>query len=74
MRTTIELPDELLTRAKSRAALGGISLKEFFVQAIEHKLTPERRKTRRPPPIIGSPGAARIRVLTPEQMDDAMFG
>jgi len=74
MRTTIELPDDLLTRAKSRAALDGISLKEFFVQAIEHKLTPEKRKTRRPPPAIGSPDAPRIGVLTPEQMDEAMFG
>jgi len=74
MRTTIELPDELLTRAKSRAALNGISLKEFFIQAIKHKLLPEKRKARRPPPAIGSPDAPRIGVLTPEQMDEAMFG
>ena len=74
MRTTIELPDELLTRAKSRAALDGISLKELFIQAIEHKLTPEKRKTRQPPPAIGSPDSPRIGVLTPEQMDEAMFG
>jgi len=74
MRTTIELPDELLTRAKSRAALDGVSLKELFIQAIEHKLTPVKRKTRRPPPAIGSPDAPRIGVLTSEQMDEAMFG
>jgi hypothetical protein len=74
MRTTIELPDEPLISAKSRAALAGISLKEFFVQAIRQKLTPEKTKVRRPPPAIGSANARRIGVLTPEQIDEAMFG
>jgi hypothetical protein len=74
MRTTIELPDELLAQAKSRAALRGISLKEFFIQAIEQTLAPEKAKVRRPPPAIGSPRARRIGVLTTEQIDEAMFG
>ncbi len=74
MRTTIELPDELLSRAKSRAASAGVSLKEFFIQAIEQRLAWERPKTRRPPPVIGSEDAPRIGVLTPEQIDEAMFG
>jgi hypothetical protein len=73
MRTTIELPDELLRRAKSRAAAGGISLREFFIEAIERSLTPPK-KTRRPPPAIGAATAPRIGVLTPEQIDEAMFG
>jgi hypothetical protein len=73
MRTTVELPDQLLAIAKARAALAGISLKEFFIQAIEEKLAPakHRKKTRRPPPVIASP---RIGILTPEQIDEAMFG
>ena len=50
MRTTIELPDELLAQAKSRAALGGLSLKQFFIEAIEQRLAPQAPKTRRPPP------------------------
>ena len=74
MRTTIELPDQLLARAKSRAASAGVSLKQFFVEAIEQKLAPENRKTRRPPPAIGSPKRRRIGLLTPEQIDEAMFG
>jgi len=74
MRTTIELPDELLRRAKSRASLAGITLREFFIEAVEQKLTPEKKKTRRPPPVIGSAGAPRIGILTPEQIDEAMFG
>jgi hypothetical protein len=74
MRTTVELPDELLNRAKSHAALSGVSLKEFFIEAIEHRLAPRSQKTRRPPPAIGNPKARRIQVLTPEQIDKTMFG
>lgn len=74
MRTTVELPDELLNRAKSHAALSGVSLKEFFIEAIEQRLAPRNPKTRRPPPVIGNPKGRRIRVLTPEQIDQAMFG
>jgi len=74
MRTTIELPDDLFAKAKSRAALKGVSLKQFFIQAIEQKLAPENAKVRRTPPVIGSPGGRRIGVLTPEQIDEAMFG
>ena len=74
MRTTIELPDELLTQAKSRAALSGVSLKQFFIQAIEQKLLPDKTKIRRPPPVLGSARSRRIGILTPEQIDEAMFG
>jgi|HubBroStandDraft_4_1064222.scaffolds.fasta_scaffold2522440_1 hypothetical protein len=74
MRTTIELPDELLIRAKSRAALAGISLKEFFIQAVQQELTPEKKKIRRPPPAVGRADARRIGILTSEQIDEAMFG
>ncbi len=74
MRTTIELPDELLTRAKTVAAMTGISLKDLFIQAIEQRLEPGRKKIRRPPPVIGSPDARRIGVLTAEEIDEAMFG
>jgi hypothetical protein len=71
MRTTIELPDNLLMRAKSEAALAGVSLKEFFISAIEQKLVPKPAKHRRPPPMIDGP---RLGVLTDEQMEEAMFG
>ena len=74
MRTTIELPDELLAQAKSRAALQGVSLKEYFIHAIEQSLAPAKAKVRRPPPAIGSARAHRIGVLTSEQIDEAMFG
>ena len=74
MRTTIELPDELLKLAKSRAALSGISLREFFIEAVEQKLAPPKRKVRRDPPIIGSADGPKIPDLTPEQLDEAYFG
>ena len=74
MRTTVELPDELMKRARNRAAATGTSLKEFLIEALEEKLAPRPRKTRRPPPSIGSRRAPQIGLLTPEQIDEAMFG
>jgi len=74
MRTTIELPDEILTKAKSRAALDGISLRQFFLDAIEQKLAPPKQKTRREPPVIGSKTGRPIRDLTSKQIDEALFG
>jgi hypothetical protein len=74
MRTTVDLPDELLARAKSRAALAGISLRQFFIEAVEQKLAPETREVRREPPAIGSKNARPIRDLTSKQIDEALFG
>jgi hypothetical protein len=74
MRTTVELPDELLIRAKVRASVSGVSLKQFFIEAIERSLEPAGRKARRAPPAIGSRNARSIGVLTAKQIDEAMFG
>ena len=74
MRTTIELPDELLSQAKNMATLSGISLRQFFMEAVQAKLTPERRKIRKAPPSIGDERATPMRSLTREQIDEAMFG
>lgn len=38
MRTTIDLPDGLLRRAKARAALDGMSLKELVTRYVEQGL------------------------------------
>ena len=38
MRTTIEIPDELLRQAKARAALRGMKLKELVAEALEAAL------------------------------------
>lgn len=39
MRTTIDIPDELFRRAKARAALDGISLKELMTRYVREGLT-----------------------------------
>ena len=41
MKTTIELPDELLKLAKAKATLSGMSLKNYFREALENKLAQE---------------------------------
>ncbi len=41
MKTTFELPDALFRSAKANAAGAGISLREFFTQAIAEKLHPK---------------------------------
>jgi hypothetical protein len=74
MRTTIEFPDELLSQAKSRAALEGLSLREFFIAAVRQKLAPADRKARGPVPVIGDENGPPMPDLSREQIDDAMFG
>ena len=74
MRTTIELPDELLAEAKVRASSSGVSLRHFFIEAIRQTLAPPTRKIRRPPPEIGSSNAPRIGILTADQIDESLFG
>jgi len=74
MRTTIELPDELLARAKSTAALSGQSLKDFFIEAVEQRIAPRPARTRKPPPVIGRAKGRRIGVLTAKRIDAAFFG
>lgn len=38
MKTTIELPDDLFKKAKIKALENGMTLKEFFIDAISQKL------------------------------------
>ena len=42
MKTTIELPDPLFRRAKSAAVQEGVTLKQFFTEALESRLDPQR--------------------------------
>jgi hypothetical protein len=59
MRTTIDLPDELLRQAKARAALDGLKLKDLIARYVEEGL---RRKT---PPAAGDVQTARRRSPPP---------
>lgn len=74
MRTTIELPDDLLRQAKTRAAASAVSLRQFFIEAVQQKLAGDKRKVRRDPPAIGSMDDPPMQPLTREQIDEAMFG
>ncbi len=71
MRTTLDLPDELLRQAKAKAALEGATLKKLLTRYIENGLRqmPEvgRGKTRRSSlPVIPRRGRRSIPNLTPE--------
>ena len=50
MKTTIEIPEKLFRQAKSRAALEGLSLREFFLRGLRLALqspsgSPNRTRT-----------------------------
>ena len=71
MRTKVELPDALLEEARRKANEADLSLKQFFISAVEQRLA-VARKVRRDPPIIDGP--AGMPVVSPEEIDEAMFG
>jgi hypothetical protein len=65
MKTTIEIPDTLFRRVKSKAAERGQTLKEFVGEALQEKLA-----SRRSPPPAGEPewmqGFGKLRRLRKE--------
>lgn len=70
MKTTIELPDELLNEAKATAAREGRSLKDFFTDALRDRLErPEQVETGREAwrSLFGSANPAAVR-----QVDEAV--
>jgi hypothetical protein len=74
MRTTIELPDTLLEAAKARAACAGVSLRQFFIEAVQNQLSPPQKKIRTQPPVIGGSEVSPVPVLSGEELDEIMFG
>jgi hypothetical protein len=50
MKTTVEIPDPLFRKAKSKAAERGQTLKEFMTEALKEKLLKEPRMS------AGEPG------------------
>jgi hypothetical protein len=74
VRTTIELPDELMMRAKRRASALGISLHKFIIEAVERRLELDKTKVRKLPPLFGDKNLPKIGVLTAEQIEKAVFG
>jgi hypothetical protein len=60
-RVTISAPEELLRRARLKAAEAGVSVSELFAQALEDKLRVDYRaaylRMRRIKPVAGLKGA-----------------
>ena len=48
MKTTLEIPDSIFRRAKSRAAARGIPLREFVTEAVQDKLSAEAKGGEKP--------------------------
>ena len=60
MMTTVEIPDALIRQAKAYAASNGMSLKQFFTEALEEKLwrcAGEAAASAAPPPWMAGVGA-----------------
>ena len=47
MRTTVDIPDPIYRRLKSRAASEGSSAKELILRGVENVLKGDRRKARK---------------------------
>lgn len=65
MRTTIDLPSDLMQAAKVRAAQRGESMKDLFTRAIAHEVRnpgPARSAGRLSFPLIGEDSEPRIEV------------
>jgi hypothetical protein len=66
MRTTVELPPELMRQAKARAAAQGESLKALFTRAVASELGKSRslqdKATRVQLPLFGSPGKRTVTI------------
>jgi Arc/MetJ family transcription regulator len=84
MRTTIDIPDDLLRRTKALAALRGLKLKDFVAEALRGALG-EPRSARTPEPaaasadrvalaadcvfpLVRGPGGPALQDLTPERL------
>jgi len=78
MKTTIDIPDELLRLAKARASLSGISLRQFVTDTLRARLEREEKRARAAdPPWMKSFGGladlaaetARVRALIEEEFE-----
>jgi hypothetical protein len=72
MRTTIDLPDELVRAARVRAAEGDETLKELFTRALTRELGGSRRRPRGELPLIPSTRRRSVQ-LSPEELERALI-
>ena len=48
MKTTLEIPDAVFRRAKSKAAAQGMPLRQFVTEAVEEKLKSDASREEKP--------------------------
>jgi hypothetical protein len=73
MRTTIDLPDPLFRVVKSLASEKGISLKDFFTEALQRAVSqPPSRGHRMDLPPVRSVGGKRIPVRSNSQLAELL--
>ena len=67
MKTTLDIPDPLFRQSKARAALRGVSLRQFVAEALEEKITapaPGRSGSVEPPWMRGFGALADLHLET----------
>ena len=74
VRTTIDIPDELYSTLRQRAAREKVSIRSLVIMSIEEKYKPKRRRVPVTGPFIkGTPGAGPLPLDT-ENPYDLIFG
>ena len=73
MRTTVDVPDPIFRKMKATAALRGVSLKEFLLNAVEQEMAkkPAASNYTVPVPLIRSKRRGK-RVLTNAEIEDLL--
>lgn len=75
MRTTIDLPDDLMRQLKVRAALEGKKLKEIVIEALRKEVSGSNgagtgRAKREIPVVIETPAGYEIATITNGEIDE----
>ncbi len=73
MRTTVEIPDQLYTELKSKAALEGSSVRALIVEAVSQSFASPMPRVRVQFPLIYGSGNQMVNP-TNEQIEEAMAG
>lgn len=70
MRTTLDLPDDVLRRAKIAAVERGSSLRELVIDALRHELDApsQGRRRRMTDPPVKLAADAPLRILSPDEV------
>ena len=73
MRTTLDLPDNLMRELKARAALEGVKLKDYFANivqaALQRPVSSGVQAVRSPLPVFKRPGAKAMPAMSNAQLN-----